>query len=144
VRLNVHVDGKGGHVLNNSTRYFRCASAFVNCREAFDPTAPLADQARAIAATQTGQDARGTYFEDASFVKLREVALTLMAPRSWAQRMRVEGLSLTVAGRNLRTWTDYSGFDPEVNWAGGANQAVSEFLTQPPVRYFTTRINLNF
>jgi TonB-dependent starch-binding outer membrane protein SusC len=143
-RLAAQVDGKGGHVLNNSTRYFRCASAFVNCREAFDPTAPLEDQARAIAATQTGHDARGVYFEDASFVKLRELALTFMAPRTWSSRLGVQGLSLTVAGRNLHTWTDYTGFDPEMNFAGGANQTVSEFLTQPPVRQFTTRIDLSF
>jgi hypothetical protein len=87
VRLNISVDGKGDYVLNNSTRFFRCASAFVNCREAFDPTAPLEDQARAIA----GRTTRGVYFEDASFVKLREVALTLMAPQAWANRMRLSG-----------------------------------------------------
>jgi TonB-dependent starch-binding outer membrane protein SusC len=140
VRLNISVDGKGDYVLNNSTRFFRCASAFVNCREAFDPTAPLEDQARAIA----GRTTRGVYFEDASFVKLREVAVTLMAPQAWANRMRVSGLSLTVAGRNLKTWTDYTGFDPELNWAGGSNHSVSDFNTQPQLRYFTTRINLNF
>jgi TonB-dependent starch-binding outer membrane protein SusC len=55
-----------------------------------------------------------------------------------------ERLSLTVAGRNLKTWTDYTGFDPELNWAGGSNHSVSDFNTQPQLRYFTTRINLNF
>lgn len=145
VRLNAQIDGKSNYVLNNSTRYFRCASAFVNCREAFDPTAPLEDQARTIAATQVaGFNSRGVYFEDASFVKLREVALTLMAPQAWNQRLRIDGLSLTLAGRNLHTWTDYTGFDPELNFAGGANHQVSDFNTQPQQRYFTTRVNLNF
>src|SRR5690606_9939667 len=118
VRLNVMLDGKSDYVLNNSTRFFRCASAFVNCREAFDPTAPLEDQARAIAA----RSSRGVYFEDASFIKLREVALTFMVPQRWVQAARLEGLSITFAGRNLHTWTDYTGFDPEVNFAGGSNQ----------------------
>ncbi|HET9441382.1 MAG TPA: SusC/RagA family TonB-linked outer membrane protein [Longimicrobiales bacterium] len=139
-KVNVTIDGKGDYVLNNSTRFFRCASAFVNCREAYDASAPLEDQARAIAAATT----RGVYFEDASFVKLREVSLTLMAPTSWNERLRVNGLSITFAGRNLKTWTDYTGFDPELNWAGGSNQSVSDFLTQPQLRYFTTRVNLNF
>jgi TonB-dependent starch-binding outer membrane protein SusC len=140
VRVSATLDGKGDYVLNNSTRYFRCVSAFVNCREAFDPTAPLEDQARAIA----GVTSRGVYFEDASFVKLREVALTLMAPQSLNRRLGIEGLSVTIAGRNLHTWTDYSGFDPELNFAGGSNQTVSDFNTQPQVRYFTTRLNLSF
>jgi TonB-dependent starch-binding outer membrane protein SusC len=140
VRLNVLLDGKSDYVLNNSTRFFRCTSAFINCREAFDPTTPLEDQARAIA----GRSARGVYFEDASFVKLREVALTFLAPESWARLARAQGLSLTVAGRNLRTWTDYTGFDPELNFAGGSNHSVSDFNTQPQLRYFTARLNLNF
>jgi TonB-dependent starch-binding outer membrane protein SusC len=140
VRVNVLVDGKADYILNNSTRYFRCVSAFVNCREAFDPTAPVRDQARAIA----GVLSRGVYFEDASFAKLREVALTFMAPETLNHRLRLAALSLTLAGRNLHTWTKYSGFDPEVNFAGGSNQTVSDFNTQPPLRYFTARINLSF
>ena len=53
--------------------------------------------------------------------------------------------SLTVSGRNLGVWTDYTGMDPEINWNGsGDNFGISEFLTQPPVRYYTARINLTF
>jgi TonB-dependent starch-binding outer membrane protein SusC len=143
VRLNVLVDGKSDYVLNNSTRFFRCASAFVNCREAFDPTTPLEDQARAIAASGPA-GSQGVYFEDASFVKLREVAVTFIAPQRWARLVRAGGLSLTIAGRNLHTWTDYTGFDPELNFAGGGNHVVADFNTQSQLRYFTTRINLDF
>ena len=42
------------------------------------------------------------------------------------------GLSLTVAGRNLWTSSDYSGFDPEVNslpYSGSGNYATQDFLT---------------
>ena len=53
--------------------------------------------------------------------------------------------SITLSGRNLGTWTDYTGMDPEINWNGsGDNFGVSEFLTQPPVRYYTARINFTF
>jgi TonB-dependent starch-binding outer membrane protein SusC len=143
VRFSMLLDGKGGHMLNNSTRYFRCASSFVNCREAFDPTAPLEDQALAIAASgPTGE--RLVYLEDASFLKLRELAVTFIAPQNLQRQLRMEGLSLTLAGRNLHTWTNYTGFDPEVNFAGGDNYSTADFLTQPPVRYLTARINVNF
>jgi hypothetical protein len=57
---------------------------------------------------------------------------------------RLDGLSLTLAGRNLATWTDYSGLDPEtVEGGGDANFSQSEFNTQPPVRYFMVRFNYN-
>jgi TonB-linked SusC/RagA family outer membrane protein len=145
VRISALLDGRGGYMLNNSTLYFRCASTFVNCREAFDPTAPLFDQARAIAASPSAAlNVRGVYFEDASFLKLREVAVTLMAPSDFARRFRTEGLSLTLSGRNLHTWTDYTGFDPELNMSGQSNFNTADFLTQPPVRYFTARVNVNF
>jgi hypothetical protein len=37
-----------------------------------------------------------------------------------------------------------SGFDPELNWNGTSNFSTAEFLTQPPVRYFTARVSLNW
>jgi TonB-dependent starch-binding outer membrane protein SusC len=145
VRVFASIDGKSGYMLNNATRFFRCSSAFVNCREAFDATAPLFDQARAVAASSgPGLSASEVYFEDASFVKLREVAVTLTAPGDWAQRFRAQGMSITFSGRNLHTWTDYTGFDPELNFAGGDNFGTADFLTQPQLRYFTARVNLNF
>jgi TonB-dependent starch-binding outer membrane protein SusC len=86
------------------------------------------------------------YDEDASFLKLREVALTYALPRSLTGRIGVSSASVTLAGRNLHTWTDYSGFDPEVLWGGGAQAAATrtDFLSNPPTRRFVVRTNLQF
>ena len=68
-------------------------------------------------------------------------------PPEWAtgRWSSVSGLSLTLAGRNLATWTDYTGLDPEINESGGAaNFTQGEFNTMPPVRYFTARLNFIF
>jgi hypothetical protein len=93
----------------------------------------------------TGNRTNYGYVEDASFLKLREVSLTFFVPDGLASKFRASRMSLTVSGRNLATWTDYTGLDPEINSAGsGSNFGVSEFLTQPPVRYWTARINVNF
>ena len=141
VRLTSLFDYRGGFKQFHSTEQFRCASAFVNCRAAFDATAPLRDQAEAIAGLMGSND---PYMEDASFVKLREIAVTLMAPADWSRRFGVADLSLTFAGRNLKTWTDYRGFDPEVNVSSQLNFNQADFLTQPPVRTFMTRLNITF
>lgn len=135
------LDGRWGHRLFNSTEEFRCG--FVICRGLNDSTASLADQARAIAAALAPTTTAAGFIEDAGFVKLREVSVTLFAPQRWAQRLRVSGLSLTLSGRNLATWTKYTGFDPEVLGGGQANFNTFDFLTQPPVRFFTARFNLN-
>ena len=146
VKLSGLLDYRGGFKNYNATEDFRCGS-FI-CEGNFPgyeggPSPSLAEQARAIAVGYQGTVAG--FIEDADFVKLREVALTLGLPESIARRVRAQGLSLTLAGRNLKTWTEYSGVDPEVNFAGsGSNFASAEFLSQPPVRYWTARIDVNF
>lgn len=49
--------------------------------------------------------------------------------------------SLTLAGRNLATWTSYGGLDPESRnpGAGGVDQAVTPQLTQ-----FVATLNFSF
>jgi TonB-linked SusC/RagA family outer membrane protein len=141
LKVTALFDYRGGYKQFNSTESFRCSSAFINCPSIFDPSSPLEEQARAIAAFM-GTDAG--YIEDASFWRLRELAFTLTAPQRWSQRIGMEGMSLTIAGRNLKTWTDYTGFDPEVNQFGFDNFATADFLTQPLTRVWTARLNFTW
>ena len=139
VRVSALFDHKGGYKLFNNTARFRCA--FGNCRAANDPTAPLHDQAAAIGIS-LGTDAG--YVENADFTKLRELSFTLSAPPSISHMFGGRDLSLIIAGRNLKTWTKYSGFDPELNAAPGANFTTQDFLTLPPNRTWTARLNVAF
>ena len=52
--------------------------------------------------------------DDGSFVKLREISLSY----SFGQFKGLRDLTITLSGRNLISWDDYKGYDPEVN-AGG-------------------------
>jgi hypothetical protein len=84
------------------------------------------------------------FIEPATFWKLREVSLTLLAPQSIAHRAGASALSLTVAGRNLATWTKYKGFDPELNENATGNFSADDFLTLPPLRVYTLRIDVTW
>jgi TonB-dependent starch-binding outer membrane protein SusC len=141
VRVGTQFDYRGGYYIDNAIESFRCTPV-LNCRGLVDRTAPLAEQARAQAvlneATEWG------FFEPAWFIKLRELSLTFTAPDSWARRFRASRLSLTLAGRNLWTITDYSGVDPEVNAFAQANFSTSDFESQPQVQYWTARLNVGF
>jgi TonB-dependent starch-binding outer membrane protein SusC len=139
LRVSALIDHKGGYKLFDNSRRFHCS--FGTCQEAFDKSMPLADQAAALAIA-LGTDAG--YIENADFTKLRELAFTLIAPDRIAQRFGVQNLDFTIAGRNLKTWTDYKGFDPEVNATAGNNFVTQEFLTLPPSRTWTARINVTF
>jgi hypothetical protein len=141
VQVTALLDHRSGYQQFNSTESFRCASTFQNCRAAFDPSAPLSEQAKAAAAARGSED---FYMEDADFWKLREVSVSVSAPARWARRVGAEQMRLTLAGRNLKTWTDYSGFDPEVNQAGFENFSTADFLTQPNVRTFTARLQFSW
>jgi hypothetical protein len=85
------------------------------------------------------------FMEDGSFAKLRELSLTLSLDQPFLKRLTGFGSAdIRIAGRNLKTWTNYRGFDPEVNNAG------SEFLTQgldwfanPHTRSFVLSFSLN-
>lgn len=139
LKVSALVDHKGGFKLFDNTRRFHCS--FGSCQEAFDKSMPLADQAASIAIA-LGTDAG--FIESAAFTKLRELSFTLLASDRFAERMGVQNIDFTIAGRNLKTWTDYKGFDPEVNAVAGANFSTQEFLTIPPSRTWTARINVTF
>jgi len=145
-RISALLDHKGGQKLFDNTRASRCTAANTVsfCEERWVPGQSLEDQA-AIQAVLKGISSAG-FIEDASFTKLREVALTLTAPTSLTRRFgfREDGLSLTLAGRNLKTWTDYRGFDPEVNATGTSNLNAQEFYSVPPARSLVARIDVNF
>jgi outer membrane receptor protein involved in Fe transport len=147
LRLSALMDYKGGLKMFNGTADFRCAS-YYNCGSAYagypGMKVSLADQAAYVADAYgpSGGTIAG-YIEDGTFWKLREVTATVSLPASWADRFRANGVSLTLAGRNLATWTKYGGPDPEINGGGsGSNFSTFDFLSQPPIRYFTIRLDL--
>ena len=145
VRVSATLDRRSGQKLFNNTKYFREVS-IGNGAAAQTPTSSnLASQAAATAGRFSG--ANFTYdgfIEDASFTKLREVAITFSLPQRIAARAGAAAADLTFAGRNLKTWSNYSGVDPELNSQAQAQFSTSDFLTLPQVRYFTARIALSF
>ncbi|GMR12198.1 MAG: TonB-dependent receptor [Gemmatimonadota bacterium] len=133
-------EARGGNKQLDGTEDFRCG-LFALCRANNEAGAPLEDQARAVASRFGGTDAG--YVFSADFLKWRELAVTVTVPDGVLPQL--EGLSLTFAGRNLATWTDYPGIDPEINERGASsNFSQNEFLTLPPVRTFSLRLNYAF
>ena len=143
VRVTALFDRKTGHYLLNGTERIRCESRS-NCRGTFDRTAPLWEQARAVAVREHASRTQAGYMEQADFTRLRELAATFFFPGDWAARAGAERLSFTAAARNVHTWTDYTGLDPESNYFSGARGTVSDFQTAPPPSYFTFRLNVGF
>lgn len=147
VRLYAFADYKGGHYLYNFTEQTRTSDGnnyyanFLN--PANNPNAAQLDPTgeRWLLARFGGHT---PWIEEADFVKLREVAATYFVPRAFARRMGADDVSVTFAGRNLMTWTKYSGMDPEVNIEGPATFTRADYMSVPPLRRFVATVNVRF
>lgn len=55
------------------------------------------------------------YVEDGSYLRLKTVSVGYSLGRKMLNRLKLKGLRVYVAGQNLYTFTNYSGYDPEVS-----------------------------
>ncbi|MDB4886886.1 MAG: TonB-linked outer membrane protein SusC/RagA family [Gemmatimonadetes bacterium] len=147
VTFSTLFERRAGNKQLNGTESFRClqqaSQAYYSQCSAFgNPNSSLDEQAAAIAYSFMGGVPYG-YIEDASFTKWREFSVRFNVPQSLGNRARLlNGASVSLSGRNLKTWTKYRGLDPEIAETGGAsNFSQGEFNTQPPVRTFTLRFD---
>jgi len=91
------------------------------------------------------------FVEDGTYLKLREASLYYRLSESVLQRMGINflgGVRFGVIGRNLLTFTNYSGWDPEVSQADYATGNPSLFYVDmfnyPNFRMITFNLELNF
>ena len=143
LRLYALVDWKRGNVLANNIDELRCDGllGIGLCDVNYHPQkyAPqfVAEASFSGFVSQT-QD---QFFQDASFVKLREVSATYSLPDHLLPG--IERASFTLAARELALWTKYKGPDPEVNmFATGL--VTGDQGVVPPLSRFVATLNLTF
>jgi hypothetical protein len=71
---------------------------------------------------------------DASFIRLKNAALSYSLPVKWSSRIKAEGIRFYLQGQNLVTWTKYSGGDPEI----------SNLSFMPPLKMLTAGAQITF
>jgi TonB-linked SusC/RagA family outer membrane protein len=86
--------------------------------------------------------------EEGGFVKLREVSISYTIDAPWVQRaIGFSSIDVRVSGRNLHTWTKYTGYDPETNLGGPISSAAGaggvDYFNNPQTRSFAFAITLN-
>lgn len=144
IQINTQLDYRGGARLYNLTEDFRCRSS-QNCAALYDVNAPIEEKARVTALRFLGaKNSRFGFMENADYIKWRELSVTYNVPKKWARAFGGDRLGITLSGRNLATWTKYTGIDPEVNGQGEANFAQRDFLSLPALRSYNIRLNLGF
>jgi TonB-dependent receptor-like protein len=158
VTVGALFDYRGGFQVANTTAYYQAHFA-QNQREQNDRAAPLWLQARSVAAIVAPCcRVPADFYEDGTYVRFRELSLTLALPNTVARLARVASVSLTGAVRNLALWTRYTGADPEASNTLGQN-GVQQFTSNtsmlnndiredinvvPLARYWVVRLNVGF
>jgi len=126
---------KGGHGINLTNNYFDSGLLFE------DTTASI----KRLAGLAAGQP---VYTENSGFVKIREITLGYQVPEQMASKLLAghsKNLRLELSGRNLHTWTKYTGLDPEVsNFSNQAVGRIQDVTPYPPWKSFFFSINTTF
>jgi hypothetical protein len=143
------VDWKSGHKKLDGNTRVRCTFFGGRCRENYFP---LEFDANRIAGVQSGPNVTvptivDFLIDDASFAKLRELSAAYTLPERWARAMGASRAQVGIAGRNLITWTDYGGLEPEAMFMGGSrggSNGAWEQTTLPQLTQWVFSVNLGY
>jgi hypothetical protein len=86
---------------------------------------------------------RDLFYHDASYAKLREISASYIIPEQFARRAGFTNATLTLSGRNLKTWTNWTGVDPE-SFFSVEPYARTEQAQTPPLQQFVMSFSVNF
>jgi len=140
----------GNDILNMVRRRTESFEGFGNqstvILDRYRPSAPSETIPRAVPANPNGNDRISTRFiEDGTFVRLRNASLGYTIPRTLTKRFGIANLRVYASGQNLITWTEYTGYDPEIG-SFNQNPLINgvDNGRYPISRAYTFGINVNF
>ena len=143
IRLFAQMDFKTGFTKLDGNYRVRCIF-FSECRENWFPTE--FDPVK-IAEIQAGGTYAGVMLDDGDFLKLREVSLGYVLPGQWIEKIGARTGIVTLAGRNLYTWTKFMGLEPESTFNGGTRGGAFSLWEQnvlPQLAQFIVTFNVSF
>jgi len=136
---------KGGMLAAGNWRHFDLGQ---NSR---DYDAPSPDPTKTLGKWRTDTYLRLTriYYQDVSYWKLRELTLGYDIPERFTNRFLAGGhdAKLTFSGRNLKTWTNFRGGDPDFQNFGGTPDALQrnrELGAYPASKQYFVNLQVRF
>lgn len=82
--------------------------------------------------------------EDGSYLRLKTVSLGYSIDKKVLNKLKLQKARVYVSGQNLFTWTNYSGYDPEVSIRNTALTPGLDFSSYPRARSLNIGLNVNF
>jgi TonB-linked SusC/RagA family outer membrane protein len=86
---------------------------------------------------------------DGSYARLKNISLGYTFPTALSEKISVSKLKVYVSAQNILTFTDYKGFDPEVNYnsSGSTNSNRNlglDYASYPNAKSVTVGLNISF
>jgi len=148
--LNTFLQFSQGNDVFNMMRIFADDGActydnkFADVMRRWQKPGDITDVPRMSYDCASGADAISSRFiEDGSYLRIGEITLGWRIPANIAAKARLDNARLYVSGRNLHTFTKYSGYNPDVNSAGSDENVVigTDYYAYPLPRTFTLGIS---
>ncbi|HEV8598281.1 MAG TPA: hypothetical protein VGQ69_02880, partial [Gemmatimonadales bacterium] len=139
LRVYALVDFKlGNRHFDNNLRAL--CQVFLRCDANFNPQNydPLY-----LAELQSNNVPQSWVINKADFAKLREVSVSYSFPRPLARRFGGQDATFTLSARNLHTWTNWTGLDPEAFFVSNLFTRLEQDNT-PQLASFQAVLNLTF
>ncbi|MEC8610755.1 MAG: SusC/RagA family TonB-linked outer membrane protein [Bacteroidota bacterium] len=85
------------------------------------------------------------HLHDASFLRLRDITISYKFSKKVCKKLRISDFRWFLSFQNAFVWTNYEGWDPEVNreGSGAITQGVS-YLSPPQSKIISTGVNITF
>lgn len=77
------------------------------------------------------------FYQTRSYVRLQDVSLGYNFPKAFLDRIGIDNLKLFLSGKNLMTWTDWNGWDPENGLPGRSTSS-----NGPVIKSYTFGLNI--
>jgi TonB-linked SusC/RagA family outer membrane protein len=155
--LNILASFVYGNMVYNGAGIYQSANAdwfdnqTVDQMDRWQNPGDITDVPQARLYSGNGVKASSRYLSDASYIRLRSINLGYNLPASLVSKIRMSSLRVYVGVQNLYTFTNYKGWDPEVNYTGTNRSTQNtnviqgyDFYTAPQARTYTLGINLSF
>lgn len=82
--------------------------------------------------------------EDGSFIRLKTIQLSYSLPTGLMKRIKVKSARVYAAAQNIMTWSNYSGYDPEVSVRRTALTPGFDYSAYPRAFTATLGLGVNF
>lgn len=93
----------------------------------------------------TGNNSRTStwHLEDGSYLRLQNITLGYTFPKKWINKLHLDKLRIYVSANNLKTWTNYTGYNPEVSLRNSdALTPGEDYGTYPLSKTFMVGLNI--